>query len=55
MNDAKAAKVISSWIWSRFEYDFPVTPGDFTQHLLKHLDEAGLQVVQKGEMNEGNQ
>ena len=40
----KAAKVLSSYLWKRYEYELPDPPGFLTSLLLQQLDDAGLQV-----------
>lgn len=43
-----AARVMSSFLWKRYEMALPEAPGYVTQLLLKELDQAGLEIVPKG-------
>ena len=47
--EVKAAKVISGYLWNRYEYSLPDAPGYLTQLLLKELDKAGLKITTKEE------
>lgn len=51
MTDArdKAAKVMSSYLWNRYEYLLPEAPGYVTQLLLQQLEASGLEITTKGE------
>lgn len=53
MTDArdKAAKVMSSYLWNRYEYLLPEAPGHVTQLLLQQLEASGLEITYKGETN----
>lgn len=53
MIEIKAAKVISGYLWKRYEFALPDAPGYLTQLLLKQLDQAGIELRAKeeGEMS----
>lgn len=47
--EIKAAKVISSYLWRRYEFALPDAPGFLTQLLIKQLDQAGITFALKEE------
>ena len=49
MSDARddAAGVMSSFLWHRYEFLLPESPGYVTQQLLRELDKAGLEIKHK--------
>lgn len=47
------AKVVSSYLWSRYEFSLPEAPGYITQNILDLINKAGLTITTiKGDTNE---
>ena len=43
----EAAGVMSAFLWNRYEFLLPESPGYVTQQLLRELDKAGLEIKHK--------